>query len=146
MDCSMPGYSVLHHFPEFAQTRGNVLMVEALEWRERRQSGHRSTSSVAANPWESRITARHACWPFLIFYFKFSQSALFRVLVAQSCPTLCNPVDCSSPAPLSMEFSRQEYWSGLPFLLVTHVYYLFWVETCLAILPTINIIMLLFSH
>ena len=41
--------------------------------------------------------------------------------VAQSCPTLCNPVDCSPPgsavheAPLSMGFSRQEYWSGLPF-------------------------------
>ena len=25
------------------------------------------------------------------------------------------PVDCSLPAPLSMEFSRQEYWIGLPF-------------------------------
>ena len=31
------------------------------------------------------------------------------VLVTQSCPTL------HSQAPLSMEFSRQEYWSGLPF-------------------------------
>ena len=84
------------------------------------------------------------------------------VLVAQSCPTLCNPINCSPPcpsvhgilqartlelvaisffkrnyrkkvkslnrvrlfatpwivayqAPPSMEFSRQEYWSGLPF-------------------------------
>ena len=35
--------------------------------------------------------------------------------VAQSCPTLCDPVDCSLPASLSMGFSRQEYWSGLPF-------------------------------
>ena len=37
--------------------------------------------------------------------------------VAQSCQTLCDPMDCSSPGtvtPLSMEFSRQEYWSGLP--------------------------------
>ena len=24
-------------------------------------------------------------------------------------------MDCNLPAPLSMEFSRQEYWSGLPF-------------------------------
>ena len=30
--------------------------------------------------------------------------------VAQSCPTLRNPVDCSLPGS-----SRQEYWSGLPF-------------------------------
>ena len=35
--------------------------------------------------------------------------------VAQSCPAFCNPVDCSLPAPLSMEFFRQEYWSRLPF-------------------------------
>ena len=30
--------------------------------------------------------------------------------------TLCPPMDCvAHQAPLSMEFSRQEYWSGLPF-------------------------------
>ena len=31
---------------------------------------------------------------------------------------LCDPMDCNHPcpqAPLSVEFSRQEYWSGLPF-------------------------------
>ena len=33
---------------------------------------------------------------------------------AQSCPALCDPMDCSPQAPLSMEFSRHEYWSGLP--------------------------------
>ena len=37
-----------------------------------------------------------------------------RVLVAQSCLTLCNTMD-SRQAPLSMEFFRQEYWSGLLF-------------------------------
>ena len=31
-------------------------------------------------------------------------------------PALCNPFDyIACQAPLSMEFSRQEYWSGLPF-------------------------------
>ena len=30
-------------------------------------------------------------------------------------PTFCQPMDCSPPALLSMGFSRQEYWSGLPF-------------------------------
>ena len=34
-----------------------------------------------------------------------------KVLVVQLWPTLCNPMDCS--LLLSMEFSRQEYWSGL---------------------------------
>ena len=33
----------------------------------------------------------------------------------QPCPTLCDPVDSSPQAPLSAGFSRQEYWSGLPF-------------------------------
>ena len=36
--------------------------------------------------------------------------------VAQSYPTLCDPMDCSPPGSTSMGFSRQEYWSGLPFL------------------------------
>ena len=35
------------------------------------------------------------------------------MLVAQLCPTLCNPMACSLQD--SMGFSRQEYWSGLPF-------------------------------
>ena len=36
-------------------------------------------------------------------------------LVAQSCPTLATPWTVARPAPLSMGFPRQEYWSGLPF-------------------------------
>ena len=34
----------------------------------------------------------------------------------QLCPTLCDPMDHSHPwdSPLSMGFSKQEYWSGLP--------------------------------
>ena len=38
------------------------------------------------------------------------------VLITKSCPTLCNPMDCivACQTPLSMEFSRQEYWSGVP--------------------------------
>ena len=34
---------------------------------------------------------------------------------AQSCPFLCDPMMVAPQAPLSMEFSRQEYWIGLPF-------------------------------
>ena len=35
-----------------------------------------------------------------------------KVLVTQSCATLCNPLGSSLLEPLSVEFSRQEYWSG----------------------------------
>ena len=36
-------------------------------------------------------------------------------LVAKSCPTLVTPWTVARQAPLSMGFSRQEYWSGLVF-------------------------------
>jgi len=36
-------------------------------------------------------------------------------LVAKSCPILAIPWTVACQAPLSIEFSRQEYWSGLPF-------------------------------
>ena len=36
-------------------------------------------------------------------------------LVAESCPTLVTPWTVAHPAPLSMGFSRQEYWSGFTF-------------------------------
>ena len=35
-------------------------------------------------------------------------------LVTQSCPTLLTPWTLECQAPLFKEFSRQEYWSGLP--------------------------------
>ena len=38
-----------------------------------------------------------------------------KVLVAQSSPTLCDPITVACQAPLPMEFSKQEYWSRLPF-------------------------------
>ena len=34
--------------------------------------------------------------------------------VAQSCLTLCDPMDCSLPGSSTHGFPRQEYWSGLP--------------------------------
>ena len=33
----------------------------------------------------------------------------------QSCLTLCDPTDAAHQAPLSLGFSRQKQWSGLPF-------------------------------
>ena len=37
------------------------------------------------------------------------------MLVAQSCPLFATPWTAAHQAPLSMRFSRQGYWSGLPF-------------------------------
>ena len=38
-----------------------------------------------------------------------------KVSVVQSCPTLPTLWTVAHQAPLSIEFSRQGYWSGLPF-------------------------------
>ena len=45
---------------------------------------------------------------------------LWMCEVAQLCPTLCDPWTVAHQAPPSMGFSRQEYWSGLPFECVDH--------------------------
>ena len=37
------------------------------------------------------------------------------VLVTKSCPTLVIPCIVVHKAPLSLGFSRQKYWNGLPF-------------------------------
>ena len=38
-----------------------------------------------------------------------------EVLVTKSGPTLATPWAVACQAPLSMGFSKQEYWRGLPF-------------------------------
>ena len=38
-----------------------------------------------------------------------------KVLVTQSCSTLCDLMDCSLPGSSVHGILRQEYWSGLPF-------------------------------
>ena len=40
-----------------------------------------------------------------------------KVLGAQLCPTLCNPMDCNLPGPSVHRIlqARKEYWSELPF-------------------------------
>ena len=40
--------------------------------------------------------------------------AYVRAKSLQSCLTVCNSMDCSSPSSSLWGFSRQEYWSGLP--------------------------------
>ena len=41
--------------------------------------------------------------------------SIYLCACAQLCQTLCDPMAVACQAPLSVKFSRQEYWSGLPF-------------------------------
>ena len=43
------------------------------------------------------------------------RATVHEVAQAQTHPALCNFMDLARQAPLSMGFSREEYWSGLPF-------------------------------
>ena len=52
--------------------------------------------------------------PFTV-HLKLSQCCWLAVCVTQSCWLFVTPWTVALQAPLSMEFSRQEYWSGLPF-------------------------------
>ena len=56
-------------------------------------------------------------WGFIFFsgfhFLRLHHS--HRSEVAQSCPTLWNPWTVAYQVPPSMGFSRQGYWSGLPF-------------------------------
>ena len=49
-----------------------------------------------------------------LFHTDNSLPVNMEVLLAQSCQTLCDPMDCSRQSPLFIGFSRQEYWSRLP--------------------------------
>ena len=71
-----------------------------------------STSSVVGSPeWESRcfLSSPSVPWDVCVHACVLSKALL-------SCPTLCNPMaSMDRQASLSMGFSRQEYWSELPF-------------------------------
>ena len=58
---------------------------------------------------EGRITLANMLW------FGNLLGVSVVVLVIQSCPALCDPWTLAHQAPLSMGFSRQEYWSWLLF-------------------------------
>ena len=58
------------------------------------------------------IWRQKAAAPIYLFSFEIIFCMLF--LVAKSCPTLLKPQGAHQ-ASLAMGFSRQEYWSGLPF-------------------------------
>ena len=58
----------------------------------------------------------HRCsyvWGFVI---SIAQNIVCKCSVAQSCTTLCDPMDYSLPGSSVMESCRKEYWSRLLFL------------------------------
>ena len=50
----------------------------------------------------------------IALFYKHGKIYVCCAKLLQSCPTLCDSMDCGPPGSLSVAFSRQEYWSGLP--------------------------------
>ena len=68
---------------------------------------HRQQPTRLPRPWDSPGKNTGVGYHFLLQRMKVKSESE----VAQSCLTLSDPMDW---APLSMGFSKQEYWSGVP--------------------------------
>ena len=72
---------------------------------------HRWQPTRLPLPWDSPGKNTGVSCHFLLQCMKVKSESE----VTQSCPTPSDPMDCSPRGlPLSMGFSRQEYWSGVP--------------------------------
>ena len=100
VDCSLPGSSI-----------HGIFQAREQEWAA--ISFSRRSSQPRDGTWVSHTVGKHfTVWPtreVLISHWWFDG------LVAKSCPTLASLWTVARQAPPSMGFSRQGYWSGLPF-------------------------------
>ena len=72
---------------------------------------HRQQPTRLLSPWDSPGKNTGVGCHFLLQCMKVKSESE----VAQSCPTLRDPMDCSPAGSSVHGFSRQEYWSGVPF-------------------------------
>ena len=71
---------------------------------------HRWQPTRLPRPWDSAGKNTRVDCHFLLQCMKVKSESE----VAQSCPTLSDPMNCSLPGSSVHGFSRQEYWSGVP--------------------------------
>ena len=100
LDCNYPNFPVFHHLPEFAQI--------LVHWvSDAIQSSHPLSS-----PFPPAISlSQHQGLFQWVVYIKYIQVYTLWPIFFMFCSALCN----LSLFILFMGFSRQEYWSGLPF-------------------------------
>ena len=79
---------------------------------------HRQQPIRLCRPWDSLGKNTGVGCHFLLQCMKVKSESE----VAQSCPTLSDPMECSPPGSAIHGSSRQEYWSGLP--LPSHIAHL----------------------
>ena len=77
---------------------------------------HRRQPTRLRRPWDSPGKNTGVGCHFLLQCMKEKSESE----VAQLCPTLSDPMDCSLPGSSVHGFSRQEYWSGVPLPSLKH--------------------------
>ena len=100
-----------------ARIRARILIVEKGDSK----MGMGSLQKKCGVEWEVEVIYPWLCIFVCMHMYKYTKRCIWRCIHvcvhAKSFRlwlTLCDPVDCSPPVPLSMGFWRQEYWSGLP--------------------------------
>ena len=129
-------FSVKNSHCSYIRTKGGWRVklgnAEALEhlWRQGSKTSTRTDPGreirapqleLMGNP--ATETLQFSCkgpshWPSLGHVWKQGLASCLNTYLcvhAQSCLTLCNPMDCSPPTSSVHGISRPEYWSGLPF-------------------------------
>ena len=95
-------------------------LIQSVEGHKRKRtevfqgrSSRESASKLQLQNIHTPHTYTHYLWVWILCVCIHLSLYCCCCLVTKSCPTLRDPMDYSPPAPLSMGFSRQEYWSGL---------------------------------
>ena len=110
IDCSTPGFPVLHSLPEFAQVH-----VHWSQWCYLTIS-----FSAVSFPFCLQFFPASGSFP-MSWLFASGGQSIGAVNIINKCSLLSSvwlfvtPWTVACQSPLSMKFSRQEYWSGWPF-------------------------------
>ena len=75
----------------------------------------RCAPTLAVQLWACHYPSLGLSFPFCAIRIGLCGLHVVVCLVAQSCPTLCNPLDCSPLHSSVHGIFRQEHWNGLPF-------------------------------
>ena len=106
--------SQIYHNVKWATSKsGNFSTTE-----DDRAQAEQSLQNAVVGSWASVLGVWQIYLAFLSSIFPKMVTSKFWVggggLVAKSCPSLLTPWTIACHSPLTVEFSRQDYWTGLP--------------------------------
>ena len=121
MDCSPPGSFIVEIFQARILVGGYQFLLQGNLPDSRIEPKSPASTALAEGffttvpPGKPVLCSAGHYFNVMEYWLGLSHEAAATAKSLQSCPTLCNPIDNSPTRLLSLEFSRQEHWSGLPF-------------------------------